>query len=79
MQFPSIYDADAQRISLNLLFSYEAVIPKRGVLQPREGSPIDTTGTRSFVQLEKQLRSGWHRTMPEKFKLSHHQRVRIQQ
>jgi len=43
--------------SLNL-FSYEAVIPKRGVLQPREGPPIDTASERSFVPHEKRLHSG---------------------
>jgi len=39
-------------LSLNSL-SYEAVIPKRGVLQPREGSPIDTASGRSFVPHDK--------------------------
>ncbi len=30
------------RIGSLILFLYEAVIPKRGALQPREGSPIET-------------------------------------
>jgi len=32
--------------------------PKRGVLQPREGPPIDTASERSFVPHEKRLHSG---------------------
>ena len=30
----------------------KAVIPKRGILQPREGSPINTIRGRSFVRLK---------------------------
>ncbi len=52
------------RLSLNL-FSCQAVSSIHAVFQPREGSPVDTAGVRSF-----RLRFG-SALWAERFKLSH--------
>jgi hypothetical protein len=54
------------------LSSNEGVFPKRGVLQPREGSSIRTASGRSFVPPEKRLHSGRPAGSADKFKLNHY-------